>query len=1089
PATMVEMKAAVRGVHDPQDDWLTQRDGVMVMSSGWDCDPAISLPRFDLTCLDLPAAITSNRQRREARKDSATAPMVLRRDEPERKSWSDLDAGATLASAGLTLLQRSAQIDVIGKLAARKFKSSGRPCGAVVTCEASGGTQIVLDADDLTIGTRLVVGRRRADDSTDWRPLMGRQIRFGTTGPTAEKRIVETVLAQLVGPPESAARIALDSAFTTMGNRVLPLPDQRSEIIVDEAYATWDGGPMGVDCAKSSATDDEVEDTLSFGRELSLPEKGGDRPHILRYGHPYRLAQLPVYSGGMSLPRTEMPDDTGGGNPDHITSLLYYPPSCDRGGTTAKVSPYFRMLRHARIGPPVVLLPSGHARRINGPVGTEVARDLVIRSLATQDERSPDRHLTSRAVPDLAQRLILPPTLSFDEAARHGLFDSRIGTQRPNGAFAHLDRNPRTQGFPVTLTRFQRGIEGRQHLLERRIEGESPSSRLHDGETLGDAVWRERGAPGRSSYFPDPATRYLAVRLRIPGHDCTHSIGCYDLWINNQPEVEPRPILLSLEKASAKLAPGLPREVTLPTTRFQPDRMGDIRSVRGRRAFDLRVAQRKGEVFDLDLWFVPDGEGFARDFALAQSLGVHLAARDSSAFASTAKAICLSLRACGLGSVEEAFSKMQLPADSTGTIAYVAPGGKAAPSNGVLKTLGAVIVKRHRSLPLPEIAAVQRLTLTHAVNRLDVADLPKLAQSLLPDLFSASALKNATLADEDGHVPLYARRYGFGRDTLPKPLPEVAESEGETGLVIGGSVEIDFDQVDSIEIWGRMIRPDSALFDDPALGRSIALQQSGTWPLALTSPKKGQPAFRQAESIFGFKLRPDGQVTHTQRDILLLRIDDLVRLPQGGRGKLDLLEYFLQSNNKKQLGRVVHRHQFPDGKARVMCIHVNALCRTAGRMATVDRIAYTGDPWVDPDRSFGFILGDLIESAMLEAVQMEAISKSVRVVMPASVRPAICETRSPLPVFETEISKSSHDGLVRTISVDHRPRLRLPLGRGWYSSGEDERLGIVLWPPRDLGTTSIAGSLPIPGRGRIPLDGFRDADLGPGGRFVSRRGG
>ena len=193
----------------------------------------------------------------------------------------------------------------------------------------------------------------------------------------AVKRLVETVLAQLVGPPESAARIALDSAFTTMGNRVLPLPDQRSEIIVDEAYATWDGGPMGVDCAKSSATDDEVEDTLSFGRELSLPEKGGDRPHILRYGHPYRLAQLPVYSGGMSLPRTEMPDDTGGGNPDHITSLLYYPPSCDRGGTTAKVSPYFRMLRHARIGPPVVLLPSGHARRINGPVGTEVARDLV----------------------------------------------------------------------------------------------------------------------------------------------------------------------------------------------------------------------------------------------------------------------------------------------------------------------------------------------------------------------------------------------------------------------------------------------------------------------------------------------------------------------------------------------------------------------------------------------------------------------------------------------------------------------------------------------------------------------------------------
>ena len=73
-------------------------------------------------------------------------------------------------------------------------------------------------------------------------------------------------------------------------------------------------------------------------------------------------------------------------------------------------------------------------------------------------------------------------------------------------------------------------------------------------------VWKRFPGPGGET-----VTAVKDVSLRIPWHDCPHSIGCYDLWINNQPEVEPRPILLSLEKASAKLAPGLPREVTLPT--------------------------------------------------------------------------------------------------------------------------------------------------------------------------------------------------------------------------------------------------------------------------------------------------------------------------------------------------------------------------------------------------------------------------------------------------------------------------------------------------------------------------------------------
>lgn len=1098
PTTMAELETWLDGKKRPCAEDISQHDAVMVMSGGWDLNQKQSLPRFDLTCLDLNAALTSNRQRRLATKDSEyEKPKPIPETDnkvdatkPNPLPWSDLDSGATLASAGLTLLQRSAQADVIARLAARVVKTAGAPCGAAVTKGPDGCTRVVLDADDLTIGTRLAIGRRKDAQTTDWKPLMGRQIRFGTTGASdLDKGVVEQILADLVGKPGSTARIALDSAFTTMGNRVLPLPNDgaaQSEIVVDEAYATWDGGPMGVDCATRSDFKDVVEDSLAFGRELSLPESGNDRPHALRYGHPYRMAMLPVYSGGMSLPMAEFPqDDTDACAKDPLIALLHYPPSCPRGGNAVTVSPYVRMLRHARIAPPAILLPLGHATRVNGAVGTDAARDLVVRSLASDDEKTANKRLRSRASPTIAQRLVLVPSLSQDEAARHGMLDSQAGKASPQGAYAHVSQDPLTQAFPVTRTRFQKGIGERKYFLDCRVDGDKADGRLSDSETRGDAVWRARGTDGPTTYFPDPAARYLAVRLRVPGRESQPVLRWYDLGPKDKAKTEPRPVLLTLSQLRKGKKAGLPPSGTLPDSRIRPELKGDIRGAVGRRVFDLEIVLCKGEIFDLDLWWVPDEFSLAHDFALPQSLGVLLAACENGDSTCTAQDITSAFGKKGLDDLACTLAQKLPSTKKPVDVTYVAPGGVAAPSSETLKALACALVERHKTQPLPELSSVQRLTLTHAVNRLEAGDAPILAPPATQDPF-ANAVLPVPPSNVDA-VPLYARRHAPGPLAAIANDLAVASSDGETGLVIGGSVDIDLDLADSIEVWANVVLPDSTLFDDEALGRAAALRQSGTWPTRIGGNKPN--AFRNAASIFGFKVFADGQVEHAAKDVLLLRIDALQRGDKGGKTRVDLLPFFLQGKHEVFGGRVVRRHQFTDGKARVMQIWVNALCRTSDRLTTVDRVAFLDDPWVDPERGFGFVLGDMVDSAALTAVEQERKTDPVRVVMPASIRPFPCDARSPFPAFNAAVPQKKGFGPFLRLLVERTARIRIPLGRGWFSSGQDERVGFVLWPPRLLGGKSPAGTAPIPGRGDVALDGFRDIDLGPGGRFVSRRGG
>ena len=72
--------------------------------------------------------------------------------------------------------------------------------------------------------------------------------------------------------------------------------------------------------------------------------------------------------------------------------------------------------------------------------------------------------------------------------------------------------------------------------------------------------------------------------------------------------------------------------------------------------------------------------------------------------------------------------------------------------------------------------------------------------------------------------------------------------------------------------------------------------------------------------------------------------------------------------------------------------------------------------------------------------------------------------------------------------------VRLRFERGMFSSGEGERIGIVLWPPDIVNMANRSpndfehNTVDFAGR-TMTLDDFADADLGDGGQYISRWGG
>lgn len=1109
---------------------IGQFDGVMAMG-GVDCN---GLPRFDITSLDVGAALEAERSWLQA--VEALGEDRHRNDAPSKAAIAPLVVGPDYHSSGLTLLCRSAASDAIRKLAALQVKLAenkpGLPSGP-----AAFTTQQVHDAEDLTSGYRLMVGV--PDDSgagnpsqwrTDWRPLMGRSTRFGTSGLAAP--IVEQLLALMPDRKElDHAQLAIPAREITTAEATDGIA-ATVETIVNETFAIWDGTPMGVACGTVPGKSAFRPDSNCFGRTFDLPVTGDDRPVHLRNGRPYRLGLKAVFSGGRAVPRMPQewtPTDFKGDNGTNDVRARLYCPSWGQVAATCKddaqATPFTRSLRHARLGAPTVLLPRGQALRRNGAMGFDSVGKIIVRTMRGLDREDPEYfRQSSRAVPTVSQRLVMVPSIPQASAARHhvdkgtrGVFDQVSATGAPPGAYPRLKMGRgRMAGFPVARTDIRPGIDGTGHVVRRTIEDAKPPSpdatpNPSPNIELANAVYAtETGERGDTTYYPDPAAETLVIRLRRAGG----GVGQGDLLPGKPMPVELRsnanpwpnllPVLLSLRQKNMRDPTQEPTHasilVPLGAKRVDPSWEDDV--VRpaslADRAEEVELRLAPGDHFEVEMWLVPSAWRLAHDFAAVQAMA-HVLSRDNGSgpnccLAEFAKAVAAIPAMC-----------IPPPASDRG-VRYVGLGGDVMPPTKAILWLAEHLRTAMLRHPLPEIAAVRRIEAIHAVNRpaakpiaeglpAEVEPFPGTLETSKDDRLRA--LRPEKLSPPPADVEHELKR---GSDAA-------AICEGSKHLVISGTVKINREFVDALQITARVVSPTSSLFDDPARRRSLAHRLAGTWPEQLDQP--GKP--RLASDVFGFRLASDGRVELLEGEVTLLKVDQMPR-PQAGepRDQIDLTPYFLGTEPSSQ------RHLFPDGKARRLRVRINALSRSAGMMATAARVVTRGDPWLSGS---GIVVeeNELLPSESLPALLVANFSDDIEVVMPATLRPAMPATRAPVPVFET-ITETFTEGGNRGLRLTRNAATRIPMERGWFDSGEGERLGIVLWPPEQmladepgLQRNRVRLRTPPDPQSRVPLrarpcdparpdppensnprvvalHNFEDSDLGPGGRYITRRG-
>lgn len=1111
PATYEELKAWLRT--DGNDNCfppsISQYGGVVVMSSGW-CPGGNHRPRFDVSTLAIRAATDSEVQRRrmiQSISDTSGNHGPLPGSNPETPDvpWPDLAFGANHHTVGLSLLNQDALGDTVRRLARRE-----------VTCKADCFLP-ALDAEDLTIGFRPMVAKPYLDTKgivsvTSWRSLVARKVQYGTSG-KRNFEIVEKILADLVGIPSSVLRVEIDSAFVSSASRLMNLPTDQGngvEAYVDEEFLTWDGGLMGLHIPGKVDRDfPKVPDTLAFGKSIS-PVVQAPIAFTFRYGEPYRFALLPVYSGGRSVPPDAMPDDWTPPTKEtpEIVSRLYLPPGAARTQPQALdpscltqprsdpvALPFVRALRHDRINSPIVLMTAAQALRINGPMGAEQGGELVVRSLRAPESGGIGAKLKSRATPRLVQRVILVPTINPDEAMRHGAFD-KIKFSQPGGSWQGARLDAKTGNFPSVITRNQRGIDDKTYLVDRHLDGNAAASLIDFKDSASDAILDLQGFNRPTTLFPDPAVTAILIGLRRPGtKDYIGVPTMVEVRADMDVTSDTLPVLLTVEADTSRIT-GDPVITVKKSVTFGTTSSGDARWSSGLRGPSVVIQLAPGDVFDVDLWCVAGPKALARLFAIVQTLGVQLQQKGQASHICRDQDMLKGAATCLPPKVVSALQAMFAACPTGQDFAYVAPGGVLAPDNALLRSLARVIANQHCAGPIAELSAVTTLRAVHAVNRIAVK--PVIVADPRPDPFAKAAIDPP--APVDGLLPLVAARrsYRGGPDAVIGALKDA-------GLVLSGQIGVDLQKCDAIEVIASCILPGSDRFDDPDRGRSLAMRQGGEWPTEIggTPIAPGVLPYRKAVKIFGFKVASDGRVTLPSAEVLLLRIDGLAAAGEN----VELRPYFemgLPDHDKDEptstdptapIARVTHRHIFPDGKARVLSVRVNGLSRTATAMATVNRVAGLGDLWVGTMLD-AFLNNEQVPGEPLPAQEQAWHSDAVRVVMPASVRPRPPVAHTPMPVFHRP-KPALATVAAKSITVERTSMIRISLGRGWFSSGEDEALGIVLWPPEfasqdaallednivKLGKTEHGYDRP-----HVALSGFMDEDLGPGGRFVTRRG-
>ena len=908
-----------------------------------------------------------------------------------------------------------------------------------------------IDADDLTIGYRMDVGVANEKKEMTWRSLCNRYIQFGDN-----INRIEALLADIV--PDKADRLAYDSAIVVMPvlvkNRVEGAKDTKIAF-VEDTVGHWMGPPIGVDT--NSVTIDLARSSaaLQLSHLYSLspdPDKPQSLPQDLRiprlvFGGGYFFKLAPRYHGGI-IRRT-----IAASAEQNRYAVL---PSVGAGAR--------RFLRHERIEGPIVTTPLPIlARLFDGVVDglRETASNVMVRSKEKKDKKEFEAIDGVKS----SYRIVVPASVPADFAERHRVFDKTSlqsftdcdgkAWEGPADGLTGIDYDQPAGGFPV-------------YGFSATSAGGLEKITNPQAKPTGDAVFRPRQAKSkrRDPYYPDPAASYIVIGLRdlagrmLPGKPLVVPVRPTGVKF---PEVRPVAIeIVAQDKRSGKPATqerilglvsdkGLLRgdrcatDTKLMPATIQLDGGATIDSSGTVAASHVKVALEPGESFELDVWCAPTVDQLAGWFDAIESAAL-VASIDPSTGEScvTCAGLVNHLELNRLGDIASLARKL----GRSRTNETSCGGGQKKVLSVALSCMAEYAHQLLLTQPTPELAARVSMMVTHAIPQ--VYDKPEVRLKL-----SRVAAKPAQ--DPKPGAP------------APTKLPET--------VVVEGIVEVDRPTTGLIEIQAEATSLVSCAFDDDQRRRRTPDEVSrGIWPVSPVSNKH-----MEVRDVYGFDVAWDGRVTFIPEQATLLRVEDDIAEPKADAPAREARDLAVLRKNSdptvgakgKSGGNVPHVNppfKIGDTRARIMRLWAVAGSRTAA--------------------CFRDAKGDIQDMAIADCK-----SDCQEIVLQATEAPAKVAPLTILPAFHLEQTVAK-DGTKHTFTVNRRVRLRIRMRRPWFTSGEGERLGIILWPPEILkGRVSTRDNtvrrdydMAWDAKADIEMLQFKDEDLGLGGSYVTRWG-
>lgn len=930
-----------------------------------------------------------------------------------------------------------------------------------------------LDADDLALGVLFDVAAQAPGPRTvatrPWRPASAARVRYSLPSQFNIDLDLDAVIDEFFRVGERQRYQRATAAFF---DQIKTESDDTAAAISDEVAFEFADEQQGTDVAAGErrrvggrvryVSKIDRSSMLDVNREYLELERDGDRPWPLRFGYGIDIADRDIWLGGGSI------DDASAGNLRELIPAASVP-RCD--APTVRSRNGYAFVRAEKVVRPQILLdgsaPANAAGSYSRRYLPSSTAEITLRSIWNSRTQGYDAAETIGE----ESLIVLPGAVDVELAHMHGSFDvaampTGTGENLPTGALAGRADRPREIGGWPTLNSIIATFPDGQVLRERRLIRQGPPA---SGSANGDGVYRNgTQSSAAPPYYPDPLHRAYVLRFR--------RIGTRDRWVGRSLVVEargldgmnrdPNPLRLRFQRGGPALTMRRSSATAGPGTTIQ-----------------INMSIPPGLSLELVVWALPDLVDLALTHEVVHlnaTLAVRLA-RDGCTGPET-----LTDEQRELGPLAEllACGTDFTPADAN---AGAGIGGQCQPTLDQLLATARWLHERLKREPVDELVGRSSIQVHHAADRPT-----RVPEPVAPSHWGVSDAPPG---------PLVARRSSDRNRNNPGPalvsspgsVPDwffssaertgaAVAQRGGTDVDIAGYLRIDPASTGAVEILAEVVAPTSTNIDGNR-SRGLRRVRQGDF--------YGDEAGRlgsgvTAEDVYGFKVRTDGTVELPTRLVTLARFEDipefvhspLARIteeegqesPEGllaqaegnanltdegwtpPEAYLSLHELFSVASNADEddsrgassatTSGEIAPGSTSDGvradvlailghtQSRILRLRFRALSRHGPRLALAPKL-----------QGGIFLPAELPPPSSMSAATEEALILTLS----ASRRPAVPVTcaRAKPSLLPTVLSG---DPARYSITSTRRAQVRIYLSRPYFSSGERERIGVILSP-------------------------------------------